>query len=202
MRIEDVATPEAFRRDPARMHAFYDGRRAQLRDAGPNAAHLAPAQLDSRWPGTLLAVTQNADDLHERAGARRLLHIHGLLRESLCLGCGDVRRWETDLSAATPCPGCRRTGGMWPNVLWFNEMPRGPEAVEAVLDGCAPPVSIDTSGAVHPSAGFVAGVRGRARTLELNLGPSAVTGLFDEARQGLATASVPELVRELLAAWS
>ena len=202
VRIEDLATPEAFRRDPARVHAFYNGRRAQLREVEPNAAHRALVELDARWPAGFLLVTQNVDDLHARAGTRRLLPMHGALRESLCLRCGDVRRWEADLSTETPCPACRAAGGMRPNVVWFNEMPRGMEEIGAALEGCDLFVAVGTSGVVYPAAGFVAGVRGRARTVELNPEPSAGAGLFDEARRGPATALVPDLVRELLAAWS
>ncbi len=201
VRIEDVATPDAFRRDTARVHAFYNGRRAQLRDAEPNGAHRALAELDARWPAGFLLVTQNVDDLHGRAGARRLLHMHGELRESLCGRCGDVRRWEEDLSTETPCPTCRAVGGMRPNVVWFNEMPRGVAEIEAALDTCDLFVSVGTSGVVYPAANFVAAARGRARTVELNPEPSAGADLFDEARRGPATMLVPELVRELLAAW-
>ncbi len=201
VRIEDVATPQAFARDPALVHGFYNARRAQLRDAAiaPNAAHLALAELDRRWPGELLLVTQNVDNLHDRAGSSRLLHMHGELMKVRCRQCEAVNAWEEDLSAETPCPACRRAGGMRPHVVWFGEMPLAMERIGDALEACDLFVSIGTSGAVYPAAGFVAEVRGRARTLELNLEPSEGTHLFDEARHGPATRLVPEFVQELLA---
>jgi NAD-dependent deacetylase len=200
VRLEDVATPEAFARDPARVHAFYNARRAQLRDAAvaPNAAHLALAELDARWPGELLVVTQNVDDLHDRAGARRLLHMHGELTKARCRRCDAVQPWPDDLSTATPCPACEQAGGMRPHVVWFGEMPMHMEEIAQALQGCDIFIAIGTSGQVYPAAGFVAEVAGRARTVELNLEPTAGTRLFDEARHGPATEIVPRLVQELL----
>ncbi len=200
VRIEDVATPEAFERDPDRVQGFYNARRAQLRNPAvqPNAAHRALAALDARWPGEFLLVTQNVDDLHERAGTRRLLHMHGELAKAQCLACGHVGPQEGDLTNATPCLACGTLGRLRPHVVWFGEMPFGMERIYAALERCDLFVSIGTSGAVYPAAGFVAEVRGRARTLELNLEPSEGSHLFDEARHGPATALVPRFVAELL----
>lgn len=200
VRIEDVATPEAFARDPARVHGFYNARRAQLRDAAirPNAAHLALAELDARWPGELLLVTQNVDDLHARAGSRRMVQMHGELMKARCLHCGAVHGWADDLSIATACPACGTAGGMRPHIVWFGEMPMHMETIGAALDRCDIFVSIGTSGQVYPAAGFVVEVAGRARTVELNLEPSAGTRLFDEAHHGPATEVVPRFVRGLL----
>ena len=200
VRIEDVATPEAFARDPARVHGFYNARRAQLRDASvqPNAAHRALAELDARWPGGLLLVTQNVDNLHDRAGSRRLLHVHGELMKARCLDCRAVLPWEHDISTLTPCPACEARGGMRPDVVWFGEMPMHMEAIGAALDDCTIFVAIGTSGQVYPAAGFVAEVAGRARTMEVNLEPTAGTALFDEAMHGPATETVPRLVEQLL----
>lgn len=200
VRIEDVATPEAFRRDPARVHAFYNARRRQLADPAiqPNAAHRALADLDRRWPGPFLLVTQNVDDLHDRAGHARLLHMHGRLRAARCLRCGTARDWTDDLSVETPCPGCGARGGMRPDVVWFGEMPRFMDEIEAALAGCALFVSIGTSGAVYPAAGFVAGARGHAHTMELNLERSEGAGLFADGCYGPATEMVPAFVQELL----
>ena len=200
VRIEDVATPEAFARDPARVHGFYNARRAQLRDPAiqPNAAHRALAELDARWPGGLLLVTQNVDDLHDRAGSRRLLHMHGELAKARCLRCDSVHGWTQDLGTATPCPACGAAGGMRPHIVWFGEMPMEMDVIGAALDRCDVFVSIGTSGQVYPAAGFVAEVAGRARTVELNLEPSAGTRLFDEARHGPATEVVPRFVQDLL----
>jgi len=206
-RIEDVATPEAFARDPARVHAFYNARRAQLRDPAiqPNAAHHALARLVAAWKAPALLVTQNVDDLHDRAmpdGAAALLHMHGELGKIRCLACGDTRPWREELSTATPCPTCGRAGGLRPDVVWFGEMPLGMERIEAALEDCGLFVSIGTSGQVYPAAGFVAALRGRARTVELNLEPSAGTHLFDEAEHGPATQCVPRFVDRLLAGWT
>jgi NAD-dependent deacetylase len=200
VRLEDVATPEAFARDPARVHGFYNARRAQLRDPAirPNAAHLALAELDARWPGELLLVTQNVDDLHARAGSRRMVAMHGELMKARCLRCQAVHDWVEDLSTATACPACDTAGGMRPHIVWFGEMPMHMEAIGAALGRCDLFVSIGTSGQVYPAAGFVAEVAGRARTVELNLEPSDGTHLFDEARHGPATEVVPRFVRGLL----
>ncbi|WP_431285148.1 NAD-dependent deacylase [Humitalea sp. 24SJ18S-53] len=199
MRVEDVATPEAFARDPALVHGFYNARRAQLPSVMPNAAHLALADLDARWQGGLLLVTQNVDDLHARAGSRRMVAMHGALRRARCQACDAVQDWDADLSTATPCPACGAVGGMRPHIVWFGEMPMGMDQIETALAACDLFVSIGTSGNVYPAAGFVAGVRGRARTLELNLERSAGTRLFDEARHGPATSLVPAWVAEVLA---
>jgi NAD-dependent deacetylase len=201
VRIEDVATPEAFARNPARVHGFYNARRAQLRDptVAPNAAHRALAELDARWPGELLLVTQNVDDLHDRAGSRRLVHMHGELMKARCGCCGVVRPWVDDLSLATPCPACGRLGGMRPHVVWFGEMPLGMEEIGTALERCDIFIAIGTSSQVYPAAGFVAEVTGRARTIELNLEPTPGTRLFEEAHHGPASEVVPRFVAELLA---
>jgi len=200
-RIEEVATPEAFARDPARVHAFYNARRAQLADPAiaPNPAHLALAAFDAAWPGEFLLVTQNVDDLHERAGSRRLVHMHGELSRIRCSACGDSRPWQGDLSTDTPCPACGRKGGLRPDVVWFGEVPKHMDQIAEALDACELFVAIGTSAQVHPAAGFVAELRGRARTVELNLEPTAATDLFDEARHGRAVDIVPPFFAALLA---
>ena len=196
-RVEDVATPQAFARDPARVHAFYNARRAALADPAlaPNAAHRALARLERERPGRVLLVTQNVDDLHDRAGSRPL-HMHGELRRVRCLACGTAHRWETDLSTATPCPACD-AARLRPDIVWFGEVPMGLDRIGAALDGCGLLVSVGTSGVVHPAAGFAAQVRGRAHTVELNLEASG--GRFDEAHYGPATEVVPAFVTRLLA---
>jgi NAD-dependent deacetylase len=200
VRIEDVATPEAFARDPERVQAFYNARRAQLRDPAvqPNAAHLALAELDARWPGDLLLVTQNVDHLHGRAGSRRMVHMHGELMKARCRACGAVHAWEEDLTTTTPCPACGRAGGMRPHVVWFGEMPLHMEEIGAALERCDVFCAIGTSGQVYPAAGFVAEVRGRARTVEINLARSDVGDDFDEAIIGSASETVPRFVAGLL----
>jgi NAD-dependent deacetylase len=199
MRIEDVATPEAFARDPARVHAFYNARRAQLRDPAIalNAAHRALAELEARWPGEFLLVTQNVDDLHDRAGSRLLLHMHGELRKARCLSCAAVIPWADDLSTTTACPACGRAGAMRPDIVWFGEVPMHMDRIAAALEACDIFAAIGTSGQVYPAAGFAAAVAHRARTIELNLEPTG--GPFQETRAGPATATVPRFVAELLA---
>lgn len=200
VRIEDVATPEAFARDPQRVHAFYNARRAQLGDRAvmPNAAHRALAALDAAWPGPFLLATQNVDDLHARAGARRLVHMHGELGKARCMRCTAAVDWAGDLSVASACPACGAAGGMRPHVVWFGEVPLAMDAIDRALATCDLFVAVGTSGHVHPAAGFVARVAGRARTIELNLEASAVSGVFDETRRGPASETVPQLVAELL----
>jgi NAD-dependent deacetylase len=198
-RVEDVATPEGFDRDPALVQRFYDLRRARLREVEPNAAHRALARLDTEWPGGLLIVTQNVDDLHERAGARRLLHMHGALRSAWCRACDARVRWEEHLSGAPACPACGDVGHLRPDIVWFGEMPYGMDAIEKAVRTCDLFVSIGTSGAVYPAAGFVQTARyAGARTLEINLEPSLGSVWFDEVRTGPAGELVPAWVDELL----
>nr|WP_310522252.1 NAD-dependent deacylase [Polymorphobacter sp.] len=197
-RVEDVATPEAFRRNPVLVQRFYDERRAALARVQPNAAHRALARLDAEWPGELLLVTQNVDDLHERGGSKRLLHMHGELKRALCTGCGAAPVWDADLSDHPACPRCDARK-LRPDIVWFGEMPYHMQVIEAAIAACELFISIGTSGAVYPAAGFVDQARSiGARTLELNLDPSAGTAMFDEARHGPAGELVPKWVAELL----
>lgn len=204
VRIEDVATPEAFARDPARVQAFYNARRAQLRDpaVAPNAAHVALAQLEWRYPGRLLLVTQNVDDLHERAGSGNVVHMHGRLARARCLACAESVPWADDIAPDSVCPACGTGGRLRPDIVWFGEMPMHMEEIGAALDACGLFVAVGTSGGVYPAAGFVREVPADARTVELNLERSEVTHLFKEAVQGPATETVPAFVRAVLAAWT
>ena len=198
-RVEDVATPEAFRRDPALVHGFYDARRANLGTVEPNAAHEALARLDAEWPGELLLVTQNVDDLHERAGSRRLLHMHGELKSGWCLACDERFGWDGPMGEGAVCPGCSRSGRVRPDIVWFDEMPYQMERIDEALRDCDLFVSIGTSGAVYPAAGFVLTARYcGARTLELNLEPSQGSVFFHESRVGRAGELVPAWVEETL----
>ncbi len=198
-RVEDVCTPEAFRRDPALVQSFYDARRAKLKEVEPNAAHRALARLDAEWSGELLIVTQNVDDLHERAGARRVLHMHGELKSAWCLACDARVRWEEDLGNGPPCPACGAQGRLRPDIVWFGEMPYEMERIDRALMDADLFVSIGTSGAVYPAAGFVQTARYTgARTLELNLDPSLGSVLFHESRTGRAGELVPAWVEEML----
>jgi NAD-dependent deacetylase len=205
VRLEDVATPEAFARDPARVRAFYDARRAAARAARPNAAHEALARL-TRARADVLIVTQNVDDLHERAGARGVVHMHGELMRALCAACDHRWDWpaavpEVPMTAACACPACGRAGGVRPDVVWFGEIPYAMDAIAGALAACETFVSIGTSGAVWPAAGFVLEARAAgARCLELNLDPSEGSRFFHETRLGRATELVPVWVAEALAA--
>ncbi len=202
VRVDDVATPEAFARNPAHVHEFYNMRRRRLQagDIEPNAAHRALVELEAQWPDPVLLVTQNVDDLHERAGHQRLIHMHGELLKARCAFCGDVQAWHDDLSVALSCRHCCRSGGLRPHVVWFGEMPLEMETIFAALSECRLFVSIGTSGTVYPAAGFVSLAASHGvETVELNLEPSAGASLFGESIQGEASVIVPAFVQRLLA---
>ena len=204
VRLEDVATPEGFARDPEGCHAFYNARRGGMIAAQPNAAHFALARLEAglaeRGAGEVLIVTQNIDDLHEKAGSTNLIHMHGEMGKARCGHCEHVLPWAGDLSTTLACGACGRSGGMRPHVVWFGEMPFDLERIAEALADCDLFVSIGTSGNVYPAAGFVSDVRrrGLARTLELNLEPSEGFSLFEERLYGPATEIVPAWVEALL----
>lgn len=197
-RVEDVATPEAFARDPDLVHRFYDMRRAAIQEKLPNPAHDALARLDARWTGDLLIVTQNVDDLHERAGARRVLHMHGEHLKAWCTSCGVRSPWRTTLIERPPCPVCQGRS-LRPDVVWFGEMPYRMGEIYAALRSADLFVSIGTSGAVYPAAGFVRDARELGiTTLELNLERSQGSALFHQTRLGPASEVVPAWVEEML----
>lgn len=197
--LEDVATPEAYARNPALVHAFYDARRANLSAVQPNPAHLALARLEEHWPGDFLLVTQNVDDLHERAGSSRLIHMHGKLKRGWCLGCNNRFPWLGEMGEGAVCPACAVTGQVRPDIVWFGEMPYEMNRIDEAVRSCDLFVSIGTSGAVYPAAGFVQTARYvGARCLELNLDPSQGSIFFDETRLGRASEIVPQWVDEVL----
>ena len=199
-RVEDVAAPEAFARDPALVQNFYDERRARLKTVQPNAAHQALARLDAKWPGELLLVTQNVDDLHDRAGSKRLLHMHGELNSAWCLACDARSRFDGRMAQAPACPQCGQPGRLRPDIVWFGEMPYEMDRIERALADCDLFVSIGTSGAVYPAAGFVQTARYHgARTLEMNLDPSEGSFHFHDSRMGRAGELVPDWVEQILA---
>ncbi len=198
-RIEDVATPEGFARNPALVQQFYNARRANAAGARPNAAHQALARLQADWPGEVVIVTQNVDDLHEKGGAREVLHMHGTLAGALCSACG--HRWPApeEMREGERCPLCHGPTAR-PDVVWFGEMPYFMDRIFAHLAQADLFAAIGTSGQVYPAAGFVqeASVAG-AHTVELNLEPSATVSRFAETRFGPATQTVPAWVEGLLA---
>jgi NAD-dependent deacetylase len=198
-RLEDVATPEAFVRNPALVHAFYDARRQRLAEVEPNPAHVALAELERRWQGKVLLVTQNVDDLHERAGSANLIHMHGELKKGWCLTCCERFAWGGPMGEGAQCPSCEMTGKIRPDIVWFGEMPYEMERIDEALRACDLFVSIGTSGAVYPAAGFVQTARYvGARCVELNLEPSQGSLFFHETRLGKAADIVPAFVAELL----
>ncbi|CUH76855.1 NAD-dependent protein deacylase [Tritonibacter multivorans] len=198
-RIEDVATPEGFARDPDLVHDFYNARRQQAATAQPNAAHIALARLERDYAGDVVIVTQNVDSLHEAAGSTAVLHMHGRLNSALCYGCG--HRWDAppEMGLGTPCPACGAAKTR-PDVVWFGEIPYFMEEIAHHLAAATVFASIGTSGQVYPAANFVQEARAfGAATVELNLEPSEISRAFDTRRFGPATEVVPDWVHSLLA---
>jgi NAD-dependent deacetylase len=199
-----LATPEAFARDPALVHDFYNMRRRDLLATRPNAAHRALADLERALAargGALFLCTQNIDDLHERGGSARVHHMHGALLRSRCTACGAGAECRDDLSTGLACAACGRTGGLRPDVVWFGEMPLGLDEIDAALSGSTLFVAIGTSGAVYPAAGLAAQARRLGTPAwEVNLGPSDNARDFDRAIYGPATRTVPRLAAELAGA--
>ena len=200
--LKDVATPEGFARNPAQVHDFYNARRANCLGASPNAAHVALARLQRAAPDRVCLVTQNVDDLLERAGAVDVVHMHGQLNRALCAGCG--HRWDAPqvMAPTAPCPACGRAATR-PDIVWFGEYPYHMDRIDRALMRADLFVAIGTSGNVYPAAGFVqqAAAAGAA-TLEMNLDPSATAGLFEGTRLGPASRIVPAWVEEVLAGHS
>lgn len=205
-RIEDVATPEGFARNPALVHEFYNARRAQLTEVQPNPAHHALAKLAQGWSGRLLLVTQNVDDLHDRAMETAppapgftLKHMHGELTKARCIASDKIMDWREPMTAATPCPCCGVAGRLRPHIVWFGEMPLYMPLIYHMLSECGLFISIGTSGNVYPAAGFVQEARrAGAHTVELNLEPSQGHSLFHERIYAPASTSVPKYVEKLL----
>lgn len=196
--LNEVATPEGFARNPTLVHEFYNARRANCTGAVPNAAHEALARLQSYYPGEVVIVTQNVDDLHERGGASSVIHMHGALNSALCATCG--HRWPApaEMHPQDPCPACAAPATR-PDIVWFGEIPYAMNTIAEQLATCAVFAAIGTSGEVYPAAGFVTEARAHgARTVELNLEPSTMAPIFSETRFGPATQTVPEWVDSLL----
>ncbi|MEQ9843552.1 Sir2 family NAD+-dependent deacetylase [Pectobacterium brasiliense] len=199
-RVEDVATPEGFQRNPELVQEFYNARRRQLQqpEIVPNAAHLALANLEAMLEDNFLLITQNIDNLHERAGSKRIIHMHGELLKARCSQSGQIVEWTDDLAAGERCHCCQFPAPLRPHVVWFGEMPLHMDKIYHALSQADYFIAIGTSGHVYPAAGFVHEARSHgAYTLELNLEPSQVESQFDEKIYGPASTVVPEFV----AAW-
>lgn len=204
-RVEEVATPEGFKANPALVQQFYNERRRHLRAVEPNAAHRALARLGVEWPGDVLVVTQNVDDLHDRAHAEvpetegfELIHMHGELLKARCTETGKVCDWHDDIRPDTVSP-FSDAATLRPHIVWFGEMPLAMQVIERALAKCSLFVSIGTSGNVYPAAGFVSAARrAGAHTVELNFEPSLGQSLFEERHYGPATKIVPVFVERLL----
>lgn len=198
-RIEDVATPEGFARDPALVQSFYNLRRAALKTVQPNPAHQAIARLQREFEGEVTLITQNVDDLHERGGSPAVLHMHGELLSALCLNCDKNSRWEDDLSPDSVCRKCRQDGELRPDIVWFGEMPYHQDECFEALHRADLFIAIGTSGKVYPAAGFVSTAkRAGAHAIEFNLEPSDVARDFDEHISGPAGVEVPRWVESFL----
>ncbi len=201
--VQDIASPQAFERDPGLVLQYYNERRRQLRDPAirPNAAHVALASLERRFTGQFTLVTQNIDDLHERAGSSRVVHMHGELLKARCLGSGRVSDVNGDLDETATCSCCPEQHPLRPHVVWLGEKPLHMEAIYRALGNCDLFVAVGTSGVVYPAAGFaeLAAAKG-AHTVELNLEPSAVASHFAEKRYGRATEVVGDFVARILSA--
>ncbi|MGL4860994.1 MAG: Sir2 family NAD+-dependent deacetylase [Enterobacteriaceae bacterium] len=200
-RVEDVATPEGYARNPALVQEFYNLRRYQLQQESiaPNAAHYALAELEAVLGNNFLLITQNIDNLHERAGSKRIVHMHGELLKVRCCQSGQVFNWKEDLTVEDRCHCCQIPAPLRPHVVWFGEMPLGMEKIYQALSQVTCFVAIGTSGQVYPAAGFIHEARANgAHTVELNLEPSDTENLFDEKHYGPATEVVPQYVQQLL----
>lgn len=200
VKVEDVATPQAFEKNPSTVQKFYNERRANLLDPSikPNAAHFALARLEREWQGDVAVVTQNIDNLHEAAGTKNLIHMHGELLKARCTNCGLVLDWDKPLGEEEKCPDCYQKT-LRPHVVWFGETPLMMGSIDQLLANCNLFLSIGTSGNVYPASGFVqvANACG-SHTVEINLEPSEGATLFKQSKYGVATLLVPSFVQTLI----
>lgn len=198
-RVEDVASPAGFARDPGMVFEFYNERRTKIREAQPNAAHLALARLEKEFSGSVTVVTQNIDDLHERAGSQNVIHMHGEVMKARCRGCGGVSPWDSAFDGDDRCPACAVKGKLRPHIVWFGEIPLFMDEIYFALSKADLFISIGTSGHVYPAAGFAeAASRHGIRTIEINPNSTEISPHFDEHLRGPAGEKVAELVDGLL----
>lgn len=208
-RIEDVATPEGYVRNPQLVHRFYNERRSQLKDVAPNAAHLAISRLALQQKHKVILITQNVDNLHEQADAQEgnsddnayytLVHMHGELNKARCSLSDNVHQWLEDITPESICPCCGKKNVLRPHIVWFGEMPLYMDLIYRALRKCDLFISIGTSGNVYPAAGFVQEVRmqGHGHTVELNLEPSSGHTMFAETHYGAASRIVPDFLNNI-----
>lgn len=197
--VEDVATIEAFERNPAYVHEFYNELKKELVKAKPNPAHLAITKLQNEYPAQISVVTQNVDTLHEKAGNKNIYHIHGQINQAVCLNCGHILETFGDVDTETVCPHCHIAGMMKPNIVFFGENLLCMDMVDRLLANCDLFLSIGTSGVVFPAASFVQIAKyNNARTLEFNLEPTSNNYYFDKHIYGKAGTTLPAFVDELL----
>jgi len=200
-RIEDVATPEGFRQNKALVYEFYNQRRRQLRapKLQPNPAHQALAQFEARFQGKFTLITQNVDNLHQRAGTKNVLPMHGELLKARCVRTGNIFDWQEDVTERTTCPCCRSEGNLRPHIVWFGEMPLFMDDIDEALGACDLFVAIGTSGQVYPAAMFVQTARhtARAHTIEFNLAASANRSDFHQQIIGPAGTTVPQFFSQM-----
>jgi len=200
-RVEDVASPEGFHRNPDLVQRFYNERRKQLlqTDIQPNKAHEALALLEKKFEGPVLCVTQNIDNLHERGGSQNVIHMHGELLKIRCMKSSQIFETRQNVTSHSTCTCCNEIGQLRPHIVWFGEMPMKMETITRALKNCDLFISIGTSGNVYPAAGFVQEARySGAHTVELNLEPSNQQSQFAEQLYGPATELVPHYVNQLL----
>ena len=201
-RVEDVATPEGFKANSSLVQRFYNERRKHLlsSEIQPNEGHVSLATLEREFEGDFLLVTQNIDDLHERAGSKKLIHMHGELLKMRCEFSGEIYPILGDLSSGVRCECCNKAGGLRPHIVWFGEMPLQMDQIYHAISRCDLFVAVGTSGHVYPAAGFVEqACQSGAHTIEINLEPSAVESKFDEHQYGEAGTVLPEFVGRFLA---
>lgn len=197
-RVEDVATPQGFARNPKLVQRFYNLRRAQLKHTQPNMAHASIAELEKKWQGDFLLITQNVDNLHEQAGSKHILHMHGELQKISCQRSLEVFEWNEDITEQTRCPCCKKTGTLRPYIVWFGEIPLYMDQIATALQQCDTFIAIGTSGQVYPAAGFVQeAAYHHATTIECNM-ESSSNPAFAHGLYGAATEQVPRLVKHII----
>lgn len=199
--VMEVASPGGFNRNPELVHKFYNQRRSQLlsEEVKPNEAHYALAKLESEFNGEITIITQNVDNLHERAGNKNIIHMHGELIKMRCIETGKVLIWKKELSEKDKCPCCLKIGNLRPHIVWFGEYPLHLDTIEKKLQDCDLFISIGTSGQVYPAAMFVniAKLNG-VKTIEANIEETNISENFDHHLIGPASKVITKLVDEIL----